>query len=111
LIGRIIKELQHDTLPDSIKLLASKYHLTPRYLQKLFLQYTGFTPKFYHKISRFQYSLKLINKGDTSLTSIAYDRGYFDQSHFIREFKFFTGVTPGEYTPEAFPVSNMLSNI
>jgi AraC-like DNA-binding protein len=111
MIGQIVKELQKDTLPDNIRSLATKYRVTPRYLQKLFLQYTGFTPKFYHKINRFQSSLKLINKKESSLTSIAYDCGYFDQSHFIREFKSFTGVTPSDYTAAAFPVSNLLSNI
>ena len=111
MIGQITKELQRDTLPDNIKALALKYNCTPRYLQKLFLQYTGVTPKFYHKINRFQLSLKLINKKEASLTSIAYDCGYFDQSHFIREFKSFTGVTPKDYKIESFPVSNLLSNI
>jgi AraC-like DNA-binding protein len=79
--------------------------MSPRYLQRLFLQYTGVTPKLYHKINRFQLSLKLVAKKDSSLTSIAYDCGYFDQSHFIREFKSFTGVTPSAYTAEAYPVS------
>lgn len=111
MIGQIAQELQQDTLPENIKALALKYRVTPRYLQKLFLQYTGITPKFYHKINRFQLSLKLITKKESSLTSIAYDCGYFDQSHFIREFKSFTGVTPSDYNAASFPVSNVLSNI
>jgi AraC-like DNA-binding protein len=104
-IGEISKELQSDILSDNIKTIASRYAMSPRYLQRLFLQYTGVTPKLYHKINRFQLSLKLVTKKDTSLTSIAYDCGYFDQSHFIREFKSFTGVTPSAYTAEAYPVS------
>ena len=46
---------------------------------------------------------------ESSLTSIAYDCGYFDQSHFIREFKSFTGIAPSEYTSQAYPVSVTLS--
>lgn len=110
MIGQVVKELQHDVLADDIKTLASRYDVTPRYLQKLFLQYTGLTPKFYHKINRFQLSLKLVAKREHSLTAIAYDCGYFDQSHFIREFKSFTGTTPSNYTNETFPVSLALSN-
>lgn len=105
MIGEISKELQSDTLNDNIKTIASRYSMSPRYLQRLFLQYTGVTPKLYHKINRFQLSLKLVAKKDSSLTSIAYDCGYFDQSHFIREFKSFTGVTPSAYTADAYPVS------
>lgn len=109
MIGQVTKDLQHDVLTDNIKALASRYAVTPRYLQKLFLQYTGITPKFYHKINRFQLSLKLIAQKEHSLTSIAYDCGYFDQSHFIREFKSFTGTTPSNYSHETFPVSTALS--
>lgn len=110
MIGQITKELQTEALSEDIKSLASRYQLTPRYLQKLFLQYTGVTPKLYHKINRFQRSLNLVTKKENSLTSIAYDCGYFDQSHFIREFKSFTGITPSHYTAESFPVALALSN-
>lgn len=110
MIGEITKELQTEALAEDIKSLASKYKLTPRYLQKLFLQYTGVTPKLYHKINRFQRSLSLVTKKENSLTSIAYDCGYFDQSHFIREFKSFTGITPSHYTAESFPVALALTN-
>jgi AraC-like DNA-binding protein len=34
---------------------------------------------------------------DQSLTAMAYDYGYFDQSHFIKDFKSFTGRTPLQY--------------
>jgi AraC-like DNA-binding protein len=38
-----------------------------------------------------------MGKGGSSLTSIAYACGYFDQSHFIREFKSFTGDSPSSF--------------
>jgi AraC-like DNA-binding protein len=111
MVGHIVKELQRDMASENIKTIALKYNVTPRYLQKLFLQYTGVTPKLYHKINRFQQSLQLIAKKESSLTSIAYDCGYFDQSHFIREFKSFTGITPSDYNSELFPVSTAISNV
>jgi AraC-like DNA-binding protein len=93
-VENVIAELKQDDFFDNLENVASRYGFTARYLQKLFLQYTGLTPKLYHKINRFQKSLRLISKKDLSLTSIAYECGYFDQSHFIRDFKSFTHLLP-----------------
>jgi AraC-like DNA-binding protein len=90
----VMAELKQDDFFDNIENVASRYGISSRYLQKLFLQYTGLTPKLYHKINRFQKSLVLVSKKNMPLTSIAYDCGYFDQSHFIRDFKSFTGFLP-----------------
>jgi len=100
LINSVITELKKEDFFDNIQNVASRYGISSRYLQKLFLQYTGLTPKLYSKINRFQNSLLLVAKGNDSLTSIAYECGYFDQSHFIREFKSFTGFTPSGLLPE-----------
>lgn len=100
LIGNIINELKHEDFFDNIENVASRYGITSRYLQKLFLQHTGLTPKLFSKINRFQNSLLMVAKQNESLTSIAYECGYFDQSHFIREFKSFTGSIPSGYSPE-----------
>lgn len=112
MIGRIIKEMQQDPYADNtgnMETIASRHNISSRYLRKLFLQYTGVTPKLYNKINRFQQSLLLITENRSSLTSIAYDCGYFDQSHFIRDFKFFAGIAPSAYTPESYPVSQAIS--
>lgn len=100
LVRQVMKELSHEDFFDNIDNVASRYGITSRYLQKVFLQYTGLTPKLYSKVSRFQKSLILIGGGQT-LTSVAHESGYYDQSHFIREFKTFTGMTPS-----AFDASN-----
>ncbi|WP_315818503.1 helix-turn-helix transcriptional regulator [Paraflavitalea speifideaquila] len=108
-VNDIMNELKQPDFFDNLENVASRYGITSRYLQKLFLQYTGLTPKLYSKINRFQRSLQLITQNDTSLTSIAYDSGYFDQSHFIREFKSFTGYTPSGYSIERSPVTLALA--
>jgi len=110
MIGQIIKEMQKDDTPDHVEVIAHRYNISSRYLRKLFLQYTGVTPKLYNKIHRFQHSLQLVSESGSSLTSIAYDCGYADQSHFIRDFKSFTGFPPSAYSPNAYPVSQALSN-
>jgi len=109
-VSNIMNEIRRDDFFDNIENVASLHGITSRYLQKLFLQYTGLTPKLYSKINRFQNSLRLVTKKEISLTSIAYDCGYFDQSHFIREFKSFTGFTPSAYALENSPVTLAFTN-
>lgn len=96
-VNHVIAEMRGEDFCDDIQNVAFKYGISSRYLQKLFLEFTGLTPKLFNKITRFQKSLLLRNNNDQSLTSIAYQSGYFDQSHFIRDFKFFTGVSPSSF--------------
>lgn len=109
LVSHVMQEIVQPGFFDNIDNVAARYGITARYLQKLFLQYTGLTPKLYSKINRFQSSLRLVNRQGSSLTAIAYDCGYFDQSHFIREFKSFTGYTPTGYSTEPSPLTQALS--
>jgi len=100
LVKLVMNEMTRDDFFDNIENVAARYGITSRYLQKIFLQYTGLTPKLYSKINRFQKSLVLVGRGDLSLTAIAYQSGYFDQSHFIREFRLFTGMKPSGFDGE-----------
>ena len=109
-VSDIMNEIRRDDFLDNMENVAARYGITARYLQKIFLQYTGLTPKLFSKINRFQNSLRLVTQKDISLTSIAYDCGYFDQSHFIKEFKSFTGFTPSGYSIENSPVAFVVAN-
>lgn len=106
----IMGQLRKEDFFENIGNVASRYGISQRYLQRLFLHHTGLTPKLYSKIHRFQNSLRLVTRKDTSLTSIAYDCGYFDQSHFIRDFKAFTGRTPSGYLGETSPITSAITN-
>lgn len=76
--------------------LSQKYGLSERYVQKLFLENVGLSPASLFSVTRFNKALDLILTSDLSLTSVAYDCGYYDQAHFIKEFKKFTGTRPSE---------------
>jgi AraC-like DNA-binding protein len=110
MVDRVMHEIRQPGFFDNIENVAARYGITSRYLQKLFVQYTGLTPKLYSKIHRFQNSLQLVIRNESPLTAIAYDCGYFDQSHFIREFKSFTGITPSGYMPDQSSVTLAASN-
>ncbi|HZY78862.1 MAG TPA: helix-turn-helix transcriptional regulator [Cyclobacteriaceae bacterium] len=99
-VQRVMNEVTHKDFFDNIENVAGWYGISSRYLQKVFVQQTGLSPKLYMKINRFQNSLVMLGKKGVSLTSVAYACGYFDQSHFIREFKSFTGVSPSLFLPE-----------
>jgi len=107
-VGHILKSMTRDPAEVRINAIATKHGITSRYLNKLIQQHTGLTPISFNKIRRFQFSLKLIARNDQPLTAIAYDCGYFDQAHFIKEFKSFTGLTPSAYLKNISPVNQLL---
>ena len=77
--------------------LCKRLFINERQLQRLFQKYIGLSPKFYARIIRFNYIFRLLEEGRNSWTEITYHSGYFDQSHFIRDFKAFTGEDPSKY--------------
>ena len=76
------------------KALSKSYGLSERYIEKLFVDMVGITPSAFFSVHRFDKSLDLVLSSGLRLTSIAYDCGYYDQAHFIKEFKKFTAITP-----------------
>jgi len=82
--------------PFNIKNISGRHAMSERYIQRLFQAAVGLTPRTFYKIQRFNKSLELVKGMKLSLTSVAYDCGYHDQAHFIREFREFTGLKPSE---------------
>jgi len=80
----------------TVKKIAEKFSLSERQLERIFKDYVGLPPKSFAEIMRFKRAFYLMQK-NTNLTQVSYSSGYYDQSHFIRTFKKFSGRTPGEY--------------
>jgi AraC-like DNA-binding protein len=78
--------------------LAAQLAVTSKSLERKFASLVGKSPKQFAQIVRFQEVMNgLINQHPQYLTEYAFNNGFFDQSHFIREFKDFSGYTPGEF--------------
>lgn len=92
-----IKYSIHTKGKTSVNSLAEKFNLSTRQFERKFKEYSGFSPKLYFRIVRFNRTLKEYGNRNKSLTEIAYKCGYYDQSHFIREFKLFSGYHPKDY--------------
>jgi len=82
----------------SVDQLAYRACLSHKQFGRLFSQYVGMNPKQYLRIVRFQYVLNTKQTTpDIPLTTLALQCGYYDQAHFIREFKEMSGLTPRQY--------------
>jgi hypothetical protein len=69
-----------------------------RQLERKFLKQIGISPKQLGKVIRLQAALKMVlNRQSENLTRIAYESYYYDQSHFSKDFKEFTGTNPKEF--------------
>ena len=81
--------------------------LSSRRLIDLFLQQTGLTPKAFQRVRRFQRALQGLYTGyEEDWASLALGCGYYDQAHFIHDFRDFSGMTPSEYVIAATPHLN-----
>ncbi len=71
--------------------------LSPRQLRRVFNFYIGTTSKRFSKVVRFQYILNAKpSKQSLKENKLYFDVGFYDQAHFIKNFKTFYGVTPSE---------------
>lgn len=81
--------------------LAGKLNLNRRQMERRFTSAIGMSPKQLARVVRLQATLKMLEqKKFTSLTSLAYENGYYDQAHFIKDFKEFTGMSPKSFYAE-----------
>ncbi len=92
-----ICNIVHNNISNPVKKTASEYYLSERQFERQFIRYAGMSPKLFSRIVRFHRALEMYDRQKKSLTQIAYDCGYYDQSHFIHDFREFSGQQPGEY--------------
>ena len=97
-VDKIKKEIRlHPEKIYTIKEVAQSLHLHPNYFVRKFKEKTGSTFGDFLLRQRLSRGLDLMLHSSKSLTEIAIESGFYDQSHFIRHFKRFFGTTPYHY--------------
>ena len=94
----------------TVKDLAAIACLGKKQFERSFRSLVGINPKEYASIVRFQKALAMMQSGESVLSQVAYASGYSDQSHFIREFRRFSGQTPATLLKTTSIHSDLFSN-
>jgi len=95
LIERSVIFIQEHITSVSVKDIIETFHISERQFQKRFARVVGMTPQLYIRVKRINEALRMMNTGQyEKLSDIAYLLHFYDQSHFIREMKAFSWVTP-----------------
>lgn len=88
------------TRPDEISIgrMNEKIGYSQKHFTQMFRSHVGVTPKSFLKIMRFQKAILEIDKARSiDWGQISQDCGFYDQAHFINDFKHFSGFTPAKY--------------
>jgi AraC-like DNA-binding protein len=91
--ARIVKETNGNA---NLGQLAASAYLSAKQFERKFKEAMGYYPKLYSRIIRFE-SVRDNYDSRRSLTDAAYEHGFYDQAHLIRDFKTFSGFTPRRY--------------
>lgn len=97
LLKSLLTDIHHSEGEIAIQTLASKHNVGYKKIERLFKRHVGLTPKLYTRIVRYyQCVLAGLQTKNKRLTDMAYQGGFYDQMHFIKETKRLTGKTPSD---------------
>lgn len=86
--------------------------LSSKQFTRIFTEYVGARPKEFVRIIRFQRALFILQTNPLiSFTQLAFECGYYDQPHLIKEFRIFAGCTPSEFIATCDPYSDYFSTL
>lgn len=95
-VFEVMKYIIHTQGKHNVETLAGKCFASVRQFERNFKSYSGLSPKLFSRVIRFHHTLAQYGL-QKSLTQVAYEAGYYDQSHFIQDFKAFSGLNPRQY--------------
>ena len=93
-----LSSILHKPTLQRLHQLSREIGYSQKHFIDLFRRKVGVSPKQYLKIIRFQKAISIIeNTTSFPWSQVALESGYYDQAHFIHDFKLFSGFTPNEY--------------
>ncbi|WP_432411053.1 helix-turn-helix domain-containing protein [Rasiella sp. SM2506] len=95
-LSRLEKILDDVETEISITEISKKHNISRQYLNKIFQKNLGKTPSEYRKVHKFRKALLDFQKVK-NLTALSYESLFYDQSHFIKEFKSLTNIKPSSF--------------
>lgn len=87
----------------SVTTLAAESGISRRHLTATFHEHVGLPPKAVARLLRFAHVRRRIEGDPASWADIAWECGYFDQSHLNRDFRQLAGTTPGDFVARRLP--------
>jgi AraC-like DNA-binding protein len=104
-VARIVQEAGNVNM----RALAAGLGVSASWLGKNFYAATSMPPKTFARIMRLNHLIRqMAQKPQGRLTDLAYGAEYFDQSHFTRDFKSLTGMSPKRFTQARFRFSGLV---
>jgi AraC-like DNA-binding protein len=84
-----------------VRQVAAALGIGERRLERAFAHRVGLSPKFLARVERLRHAVALVDHGaPRPWTALAYDAGYADQAHLVREFRALAGITPAAFAAE-----------
>jgi len=96
-VAHSLMAFRHIPLAGLISDVVEESGLSQRRFIQVFTEEVGVSPKVFHRILRFQNALRLMGEPESDVLDIALTCGFYDQAHFIKEFRAFSGLTPTAY--------------
>lgn len=97
LISFLLEKINASCGEIRVRELAEETGYSTRHVSNVFKKYVGISPKLFSRIVRFQRSFNLLRlQKKMAFADLAQDAGYYDQAHFINEFKEFSMNTPAQ---------------
>ncbi len=98
LVQQIVAEMRSAPPGTSVAFYAHQHHVSMRTLQRMFRDYVGVGPKWVLERYRIHDAIERLDRRQpVDWARFAIDLGYYDQAHFVRDFRALVGVTPGRY--------------
>ncbi len=108
--NKLINEAYRPFCRLSIKEYCDNIGVNQRTYERSFKKYVGINPKSFIKLTRFQIALhQLISGKYSNLTSLSHNLNYFDQTHFIKDFKSYMRTTPLEFIKQRKTVKELIA--